>query len=470
MDVVESAIGHDDYYVAGFQAFGQKIDDLGGAGQEVGVPAARGHGRHRRLGLETVVGRQGLLAEDVGQDDPVGVVEALGHGLLVDLLAAGPAAGLEHGPDPAPWEEGARPGQGQADGGGVVGEVVVDGHAADLAPQGHPPLDAEEPGLGRPDGVPLEAEVVQHGAGGQGVADVVLAAQADVQPAQRFAAARHAEARSPFGDVDSGRPPVAALGQAERLRRAEGPGGRPAGVGALAVVDHPPAPRHQARQQLELPDDALEVGVDVGVVVLDAVDHQDGRPVVQELRPLVEVGGVVLVALDDEVGPRSEGVAGVEVERDPAHQERGIRPEIGQAPGQQRRGGGLAVGARHHHRRPARQEDQAQELRHGEIRDAGVQDGLQLRVAPGDGVAHHHEIGPLFQVCGVPALLHGDAQPGQEFAHGRIDAGVGAAHPAALRLQHAGERGHGSAADAEDVDGGVAVDVQETGHRSESST
>ena len=44
----------------------------------------------------------------------------------------------------------------------------------------------------------------------------------------------------------------------------------------------------------------VEIGVDVGVIELDVVDDGDVRQVLQELRGLVEVGAVVLVAFDHE--------------------------------------------------------------------------------------------------------------------------------------------------------------------------
>ena len=47
--------------------------------------------------------------------------------------------------------------------------------------------------------------------------------------------------------------------------------------------------------------DRVDVREDVGVVVLDIVEHERARPVVHELRALVEERRVVLVRLDDEV-------------------------------------------------------------------------------------------------------------------------------------------------------------------------
>src|SRR3982750_2525339 len=59
----------------------------------------------------------------------------------------------------------------------------------------------------------------------------------------------------------------------------------------------------------------LFVPEDVGVIELDRRQQHDVRPVVQELRSLVEEGGVVFVALDDELGAGAEAPRPPEVER-----------------------------------------------------------------------------------------------------------------------------------------------------------
>ena len=51
---------------------------------------------------------------------------------------------------------------------------------------------------------------------------------------------------------------------------------------------------------MELRLDRGEVGKDVGVVELEVVEHRGARPVVHELRALVEERRVVLVGLDHE--------------------------------------------------------------------------------------------------------------------------------------------------------------------------
>ena len=61
------------------------------------------------------------------------------------------------------------------------------------------------------------------------------------------------------------------------------------------------AARDQVHQALECRLDGIEVFVDVGMIEFDRGENDGVRKVVQELRSLVEEGGVVLVAFEDEV-------------------------------------------------------------------------------------------------------------------------------------------------------------------------
>ena len=71
-------------------------------------------------------------------------------------------------------------------------------------------------------------------------------------------------------------------------------------VGAAVVGDEAAAARDEVDQALEGGLDGGEVGVDVGVVELDVGEDGGVGEVVQELGALVEEGGVVLVAFEDE--------------------------------------------------------------------------------------------------------------------------------------------------------------------------
>ena len=96
---------------------------------------------------------------------------------------------------------------------------------------------------------------------------------------------------------------------------------------------------------MELPDDRLDVRIDVRMVVLDVVHDQRPRPVVDELGALVEKRGVVFVGFDDEIRIPAEPRGDAEVERHSTDQKAGLEPCTVQNPGQHARRGGLAVGS-----------------------------------------------------------------------------------------------------------------------------
>ena len=92
-----------------------------------------------------------------------------------------------------------------------------------------------------------------------------------------------------------------------------------------------PVRRHHAHEMMELRLDRREIGEDVGVIVFEIVEDRGARPVVDELRALVEERRVVLVGLDDE--ERAVGEARRHAESPAARRRSGIP-----APGPRARG------------------------------------------------------------------------------------------------------------------------------------
>ena len=163
--------------------------------------------------------------------------------------------------------------------------------------------------------------------GGQRVEKIMGADEARPETRKPGCPLQHVE-RGPRG-IDRDRPqaPVRTFAPSvapDRQRRTRDHLGN---VGVL-VRRRPQAIRRQPVHQA--PEGALhvrEVPVDVGVVELDAREHRGSRPVVEELRALVEEGGVVLVALDDDPTAVSQPVVALEVlQRDPADHEGGVAP------------------------------------------------------------------------------------------------------------------------------------------------
>ncbi len=76
---------------------------------------------------------------------------------------------------------------------------------------------------------------------------------------------------------------------------------------------------------------------------------------------------------------------------------------------------------------------------------------LQFNVAARHGVADDDQIGARVEILRVEGLRNGNAEVAQEVRHGRIGCGVGAGDVESALLEHARQRGHGGAADADQV-------------------
>ena len=68
----------------------------------------------------------------------------------------------------------------------------------------------------------------------------------------------------------------------------------------ITVQQHHSILRHDPEQMPKAGFDLIEIAKDVGVVELDVVHDQQLGQVMQELGALVEKGGVVFIAFDDE--------------------------------------------------------------------------------------------------------------------------------------------------------------------------
>ena len=88
-----------------------------------------------------------------------------------------------------------------------------------------------------------------------------------------------------------------------------------------------------------------------------------------------------------------------------------------------------------------------------------VERHLHFRIASGDGVADHHQIGAGPEMGFGKPLEDRDAPILQEGGHGRIDIPVGAGDTKPLLLEHARQRGHPRAADSDQVDVSDAVET-----------
>ncbi len=335
----------------------------------------------------------------------------------------------------------------------MVREVVDHGDAAARADQLLPSLDAvkgaesagERRGLEavQPGCRPDRERVgrVVHAPDPEGELALAAVRLGDADPQAVGRGARRAE-----------QPEVVVLPLAvEDDRTGSAPGER-AHLGGVAAGDQAAIRRQESDQP------GIGVGerrggrIEIDVIVLDGGEDHGLRPVVQELGAAVEIGRVVLVALDDESPPRAAMEARAEIDRHAAHQEAGIPPAGGVDPGGHRRRRGLAVRPGDHQRRAVGEEEAGQRRGHRQALETEPFRFDRFGIVAAHGVAHHHEIRARRKMRRVETGPGDDAGLLEQVAHRRIERAVGAGDAMALGLQKAGERRHSGAADGDQVE------------------
>src|ERR1700733_12520553 len=86
-----------------------------------------------------------------------------------------------------------------------------------------------------------------------------------------------------------------------------------------------------------------KIGEDVGMIELKIVQNCGARPVMHELRTLVEERGVVFVGLDHEKAGIRERGRNTEIDRHPTDEKARLQAGVFEYPGKHRRGTCLAV-------------------------------------------------------------------------------------------------------------------------------
>jgi len=239
----------------------------------------------------------------------------------------------------------------------------------------------------------------------------------------------------------------------EVLPGAPGPARQDPRQRLVGAVDHERADaRNDPDQMMELRLDGREIGEDVRVIELEIVQDCHSRAVMDELRALVEEGGVVLVGLDHEQVAAAQPRRHPEVGRHAADQETRGQSGVLEQPGEHRSGGGLAMGAGHREHPAPLQHLLGEPLGTRGVGQPGVQDGLHQGIPAGHHVAHDPEVRAQRELGGLVALHEFDAEGGQLVAHRRIDVGVAAGDAMPRLARQRGDPAHERTADAEDMD------------------
>ncbi len=151
-------------------------------------------------------------------------------------------------------------------------------------------------------------------------------------------------------------------GRLEPVRRAERAAGDFVDLGVAGAGDQATALGDDGDQLAKRAFDRGEIGKDIGMIKLDIVQDHRIRLVMNELATLVEKRRVVLVTLDHEYRPVAQPATGTEIERDPTDEKAGGEPGGFEHPGQERGGGGFAMGAGHDHDMAPGQQQLAHQL------------------------------------------------------------------------------------------------------------
>ena len=202
---------------------------------------------------------------------------------------------------------------------------------------------------------------------------------------------------------------------------------------------------------MKLPEDRVEVLVDVGVVKLEVVQDQRVRPVVHELRALVEECRVVLVGLNDETASATETCRYTEIRGNATDQEPGLETGMLEYPRQHARGRGLPVRSGNGEHLLAPEYVVGQPLRPGLVRNLAVEHRLYDVEPAADDIADDDAIRSVFQLRRIEAFVNPDAQLFELRAHGRIDPGIATCNFVAARLGQGCDAAHERAADSEYV-------------------
>ena len=213
------------------------------------------------------------------------------------------------------------------------------------------------------------------------------------------------------------------------------------------------AARDQIHQALECRLNGIEVFVNVGMIEFDRSENDGVGKVVQEFRTLVEEGGVVLVAFEDEVLALAEMKARSEIFSNAADQERGIAVQRDE---RSRRASTLSSSCRAFRRRPIL----LSRARNSSCSNCGSeQNGMRWSRMCSSSALPREMALPTTTKSGFGSRFFasngwatGMPRSREKIRHRRIGGGVGTGDAVSALLEHSGQRGHGGAADADQVD------------------
>src|ERR1019366_1834557 len=192
-------------------------------------------------------------------------------------------------------------------------EVVDDGDAVDFVADFETTFDAFESGKGGLDY--LFGDALACGKSGRrgGIERVVLAGKMHFEFRPERVVMPHFPAGTAVFMAKIAHLPVGLSAEAIALYAAKCAADAFGDIGAAVVGDQESAARHEIDEAFERDFDCLEVSVDVRVIKLDVGENKRVWKIVKEFRALVEEGGVVFIAFDDEYARGAKLKAGAEI-------------------------------------------------------------------------------------------------------------------------------------------------------------
>ena len=336
---------------------------------------------------------------------------------------------------------------GEANGGGMVGEVVDDLDPTDLALELLAPGDTVKRLQAGADFTGSEASEGSCGCGHGSVPDVKLTGhrQPVANSTKRERAAVWIVARvldpqgAVFPEADAGEWAGRVLGDVEAVL-------------LVAVDEGVTTARDNVEQAAEGELNFVQIVINVRMVEFDIVDHNALGQIMKELRALIEKGGVIFIAFQH-IDPRvGEMRATIEIFRQSADHVAGISTGVFKNPCQHRRRGRLSMGARDHEIPFAPEEEFLHHLGQRIVKQLPVQSRLGLRISPRNGVTDDDHIRVCGDVFRCVSLRESDALAPEEVRHRWIDIRIRAGNGEAALFHSSGDSAHGGATDASEVE------------------
>lgn len=448
MNVTEAAVAEDTDDVAFLRFTHHVFHDRFHRGQIGGWFAGELQVLQELLGIQPLVRRELFETRHLRHDDQIRTFEGIDQFGLEDVAPGGVGTRLEDGPEPPAREPHPQRPQRFPNRRGMMAKIIDHTDPPAFPAKGHPPFHPLEAGKGRLNLGVGQAAMSGTGRHGQSVADVEFTDQGNLE-----SGASDLEFTGLGPQMDPRGPNVIRFAEPESLHRTVPDVQERRHAGIVAIGQQQAVPRDEVEEAPESELDIRERTEDVGMVHLQVVQQGDFGEVVDELAAFVEERGVILVAFQDEPRRVGEPRALTQVGRDTADEERGIQSGALEHPGEQRRGGGLAVGAGDDQRAFPAQKAFLEQLRQGAITQLVLQHEFCLRIPARNRVADHHQIRAMGEVGFRITRARNDPAGRQEGGHGRInDVLVGTGHGIAAFAQGDGNAGHGRAADANEMD------------------